>query len=112
MKDSMVDKMLERVAKEVWKDIVGYEGIYKVSDLGRFRLEDRVDEDGRQREGRVLTLQYDKKGAEKVALKGKLFRTRRLVAEAFLDKPEGASLVRHKDGLIYDNEAKNLEWVV
>lgn len=37
--------------EEIWKDIVGYEGLYQVSNLGNIRSVDRVVEykDGRKR---------------------------------------------------------------
>lgn len=37
--------------KEFWKDIVGYEGLYQVSNLGRVRSADRTDRYGREFKG-------------------------------------------------------------
>lgn len=35
----------------------------------------------------------------------------RLLAEAFIDKPEGSKVVNHKNGDTTDNRLENLEWV-
>ena len=48
----------KRLYTEVWKDVVGYEGYYKVSNLGRVRSLDRivkcVGTGQAKRKGRVL----------------------------------------------------------
>ena len=40
---------------EVWKDVVGYEGLYKVSDEGRIYSVERRDSRGNRRRGRMLS---------------------------------------------------------
>ena len=42
---------------------------------------------------------------------GKSMLIHRLVAEAFVDNPEGFTIVRHKNGDRKDNTADNLEWI-
>ena len=39
---------------EVWRDVVGHEGYYQVSSLGRVRSKSRMRENGSWLEGRVL----------------------------------------------------------
>lgn len=42
--------------------------------------------------------------------KYKSFLVHRLVAEAYLEKPKGATIVNHKDGNKKNNHVDNLEW--
>lgn len=91
----------------MWKDIKGYEGYYQVSDEGEIR---RLLKGGRtkpvkKREGLYYTVCLSKKCEKRT------FNVHRLVAETFLEKPEGASEVNHKDGNKHNNHLENLEWV-
>jgi len=104
--------------KENWKDVVGYEGMYQVSDLGRVRSLDRVVNDcvGRTRrsKGRVLTPGVMSSGYLLVVLCVTSTQTshlvHRLVASAFLGPcPEGHE-VRHGPTGKHDNRAKNLQY--
>lgn len=45
---------------EEWKPIVGYEGFYEISSLGRVRSLDRIDSMGRVRNGRIKATPIDK----------------------------------------------------
>ena len=42
--------------EEYWKDILEYEGIYQVSNLGNIRSLDRVSKIGRKLVGKILKL--------------------------------------------------------
>ena len=50
------------------------------------------------------------RGYKIVTLNKKVKRVHRLVAEAFLENPEGKEIVNHKDGDTANNQVENLEW--
>lgn len=89
--------------KEVWKPVVGYEGLYEVSDLGRVRRV-KIIEPSRKKHG---YMQISLTGSDGVR---KSFRLHRLVAEAFIPNPDGKPQVNHKDEDTENNRVKNLEW--
>ena len=110
---------------ETWKPVVGYEGFYEVSDLGRVRSLDReiVTERGgtpfRYRmKGQIIVPHERKHGYLAVCLYGKeskngRFRqesVHRMVAEAFLPNPNRYSEVNHIDEDKQNNVLSNLEW--
>ena len=39
---------------EEWRDIKGYEGLYRVSNLGRIKSLERIDARGRKRKQKIL----------------------------------------------------------
>ena len=89
---------------EIWKPVVGFEGIYEVSSAGRLRQAGgRLLKPCRLRNGYVQATLV--KGGKKTKA-----NMHRLVAFAFLEKPEGAEVVNHKNANPSDNRVENLEW--
>ena len=99
---------------EEWRDIIGYEGLYMVSNLGRVKSLERYDSGGRKIKEKVLTGTIDKKGYIIVDLtknnKGKKLKVHRLVAEAFIPNPEDKPFIDHINTIRDDNRVENLRW--
>lgn len=89
---------------EVWKDIHGFEGLYRVSNTGKvFSVRRNI----------VLKGKTDRYGYQCVVLwdgRNNYRTVHRLVAEAFCDKPNGCNVVNHVDCNKQNNNAANLEW--
>jgi len=89
----------------MWKDVVGFEGLYKVSDKGEVY--------GVKRD-KVLKPKINKNGYKELGLyiKGKAhFKyIHRLVAEAFLENKDNLREVNHIDSNKKNNSLENLEW--
>lgn len=102
------DFFIARKERDMWKPVVGYEGLYEVSDQGEVR---RILKDGRTRPMKIYkgnkyhTVCLCKNGV------GTTSNVHRLVAEAFIGKSEKKKEINHKDGNKHNNRADNLEWV-
>jgi len=102
---------------EEWKDISGFEGFYQVSNLGRIKSLDRHVSDKKGDYfilGKILNPPILKNGYILFTLCKNGIRKQltghRIVANAFLEKEKGRSIVNHKNGIKHDNRTENLEW--
>lgn len=103
--------------KEIWKDVVGYEGLYQVSNLGRVKSLTHLVKchktHYRTQHGKILTSCLDGKYYHvTLYIKGKrkIHLVHRLVAQSFLPNPNHKATVNHKNGNKLDNNVNNLEW--
>ena len=90
---------------EEWKNVIGYEGLYEVSDIGNVR---------NVRRNTLLRLTKTNYGYIQVSLYKNGIKTglkvHRLVAEAFIPNLDNLPQVNHKDENKSNNRVDNLEW--
>ncbi|MBQ3945696.1 MAG: HNH endonuclease, partial [Alphaproteobacteria bacterium] len=93
---------------EEWRDVVGWEGLYQVSSLGRIksfrRNHPHILSDCVGKHGYKVVILHDGRGLRKNE------RIHRLVAQAFIPNLEGLPYINHKDEDKTNNKIDNLEW--
>lgn len=91
---------------EIWKDVDGYEGLYKISNFGQIYSVKRK---------RILKLVNSHHGYKRIRLytdskHWKTFAVHRLVAMNFIPNPNNYPEINHKDENHSNNRVDNLEW--
>lgn len=108
---------MEIKSEEIWKDVVGYEGLYQISNFGRLKhlafiltnicgvhnVKERLVHPHIQNNGYYLCDLYKNNIRKNVLL-------HRIVAEAFIDNPNNYSFVNHINSIRTDCRCVNLEW--
>ena len=89
---------------EKWKNVVGYEGLYEVSDIGRVKNSrtNHILSPGISQGYYYVALYKD--GARKNK------QVHRLVAEVFIENKDNYPLINHKDENKKNNVVENIEW--
>ena len=111
--------------QELWKDIKGYEGLYKISNIGRVRSVERYHyyktsnqykefEGKRLVKGRILKPYADKRDYQEVSLckdgNNEKWKIHRLVGIHFINNLDNKPMVGHIDNDPSNNKIDNLVW--
>lgn len=99
----------EKYHMEVWKEIEGSDGKFLISSYGRVK---RVY---KNHSGFLLPYLHKKGGNLKIKVKFqgvyKAVKIGHLVAYHYLDKPKQGEVLHHKNGIVTDDYAGNLEYI-
>jgi len=103
---------------EIWRDVPGYEGMYRVSTHGRVASYPRLRKNGKQHKDRIMrtaqkggSYEYYQVLLTDLAGNRKKCMIHRLMAFAFIPNPDSKPEINHKNGNKHDNRLENLEWV-
>lgn len=99
---------------EQWKDVVGFDGLYQISNYGQLRILPRF-RNGRMYKERFSWGSYDCYGYLRTTLTDEYhlrhnFKMHQLTGAHFVDNPNNLTVINHDDGVKDNNYYKNLKW--
>lgn len=108
--------------KEIWKDVSGFEELYQISNLGRFKIKQKIISKNKRGERifkeKIITGTTTGKIGNQYKTVSisendfiKRVKLHRLVALAFIENKENLPFVNHIDHNTFNNKVTNLEWV-
>ena len=104
---------MQQNQNEIFKDIIGYEGLYKISNLGVVISLERIKYKNQIAPFKIKAINDNGNGYKIVNLwknnKGRTFYVHRLVCESFIGQIPKDMQVNHINGIKEDNRLSNLE---
>lgn len=100
---------------EIWKDVLGFEGFYEVSNTGKVRSVIRIDSKGLPRGGHPMKIGINCRSNYPVVKlskdgKSKLCKVHILVLEAFVSSRPVGMMGLHNDDIKENCNLDNLRW--